>query len=61
VGAPYLCPVGDTAALASALQRLIENEDERRSYGAALRQRCEQHYHIDGVAHAYINAYRLLQ
>jgi glycosyltransferase involved in cell wall biosynthesis len=61
VGRQYMFSVGDVDRLSELLGLLLSDARERRSYGNALRQRCEMHYQIDGVARAYLEAYGRLQ
>ena len=56
----YTFPVRDVAALSELIERLLNDDGERRRYGAALRARCEERFSIDYVAHLYAERYRAI-
>jgi glycosyltransferase involved in cell wall biosynthesis len=53
----FLAPAGDIPAMASAVERLLDNADLRRSMGEAARNRVEKLYtlkqHCDAIARIY--------
>ncbi len=53
-----LVPPGDSAALAQALRRYVEDEALRRSHGAAARARAESLYSLSGMMERYRDLYR---
>lgn len=55
-----LVPVRDAGALADALQRLIENPEERRAMGRAGRELAEREFAIEKVVDAHLEIYRRL-
>lgn len=55
-----LVPPGDAAALASALARLLENDDLRRDRGRAARRRVEDRYRGEHVAGRHAELYASL-
>ena len=52
-----LVPVRDAEALADALQRLIENPEERRAMGRAGRELAEREFAIEKIVHAHMAIY----
>lgn len=52
-----LVPPDDAAALAAAIGRLARDAALRRQYGAAGRQRAEQHYSIEQCARSVLRVY----
>ena len=48
-----LVPVGETAALASALQRLRTDPEARRRLGEAAAGRVRQHFDVESMLHAF--------
>jgi len=52
-----LVPVRDAGALADALQRLIENPEERRAMGRAGREFAEREFAIENVVDAHMAIY----
>lgn len=52
-----LVPVRDAGALADALQRLIENPEERRAMGRAGRDLAEREFAIENVVDAHVAIY----
>ena len=50
-------PTEDTAAFADAIAHLLSNDEERRMRGQTGRQRVEDRFTIDRVAHEYYNIY----
>jgi glycosyltransferase involved in cell wall biosynthesis len=50
----------DADALAAALERLLEDEPERRRFGEAGRERALERFTADGMAKAYAELYREL-
>jgi glycosyltransferase involved in cell wall biosynthesis len=59
-GQAFLCGPGDGEALKAALTRLISSPPLRRSLGAAMRRRAEEHFDIEKVAATYASAYQRL-
>ncbi|ADC72046.1 glycosyl transferase group 1 [Thioalkalivibrio sp. K90mix] len=55
-----LVPIRDAGALADALQRLIENPEERRAMGRAGREFAEREFAIEKVVDAHMAVYRRL-
>ena len=55
-----LVPVCDAKALASAIQRLIEDDDLRQSMGKAGRRFAEKEFSIDKIVKAHLDIYRML-
>jgi glycosyltransferase involved in cell wall biosynthesis len=53
-----LCPRGDVRALATAVLRLLDDRDARRTMGAAARERCLDLYDIEAVAPRYLSVYQ---
>ena len=53
-----LCPPGDAPALAEALLKLIERDDERQAMGRAARRRAEQIFSLDAMLARYADFYR---
>lgn len=56
-GRAFLCEPSDATALRTALSRLISNAPLRRSVGAAMRRRVEDHFDIEKIAATYEAAY----
>ena len=54
---PHIAPKNDPAALAAALDALIEDTDARRRIGAANRKRCEEHYETRSCLQAHLDLY----
>jgi glycosyltransferase involved in cell wall biosynthesis len=52
-----LVPVGDTAALRTALARLLAGRVERARLGAAARAHMERHFGIGGLVDAHLSLY----
>ncbi|EHR72000.1 sugar transferase, PEP-CTERM/EpsH1 system associated [Burkholderiales bacterium JOSHI_001] len=52
-----LVPVGDAAALAQALQALVDNPAQRQAQGAASRQRAERQFSLDAMVAQYQRVY----
>jgi glycosyltransferase involved in cell wall biosynthesis/peptidoglycan/xylan/chitin deacetylase (PgdA/CDA1 family) len=52
-----LVPVGDSAALAEALERLLRDADLRARWGAASRQRAEREFHEQVVFKGFLQVY----
>ena len=50
-------PPADSASLAGALQKLLEDEDLRRRYGAAARQRAQDTFNMDGMVEKTLDVY----
>ncbi|AHK80440.1 glycosyl transferase family 1 [Ectothiorhodospira haloalkaliphila] len=55
-----LVPVRDTEKLADALQRLIQNPDERRAMGRAGRDLAEREFEIGKIVGAHLDIYHEL-
>jgi glycosyltransferase involved in cell wall biosynthesis len=55
-----LVPVDDTSAFASALARLMDSPDLRRSLGTAARERVHDHFIIDRYVTAFTSLYEEL-
>lgn len=56
-----LVPPRDAAALADAIQRLVENPEERRSMGLAGRELAEREFAIDRIAASHLAIYQELE
>jgi len=56
-----LVPVGDTRALADAIQRLLENPTERRLMGRKGRELAEREFAIHKIVAAHLAVYRELE
>jgi glycosyltransferase involved in cell wall biosynthesis len=54
-----LVPVGDAAALASAIAEVVADPDLRLAWGEAGRQRAAEHYSIDAMVDGMVDAYLL--
>lgn len=52
-------PPGDSAALAQAIRRYVEDETLRRTHGAAARARAEEMYSLSGMVESYADLYRM--
>jgi sugar transferase (PEP-CTERM/EpsH1 system associated) len=52
-----LVPAGDSAALAAALRRYVENPDLRHALGAAARRRAESVYSLNSMMNSYRELY----
>ena len=52
-----MVPVNDSAALAAALRRLVEDGDQRRHMGARGRELAEEHFSMKRVAEQTMNVY----
>jgi phosphatidylinositol alpha-mannosyltransferase len=50
-------PAGDTGALANAVERLLADEDERRSMGAAGRRLAQERYSWDSIGKRLVGIY----
>jgi glycosyltransferase involved in cell wall biosynthesis len=55
-----LVPPHEPAALARAIERFINNPEERVRFGAAGRSRCELHFNIEVHTRAILQQYRLV-
>jgi glycosyltransferase involved in cell wall biosynthesis len=53
-----LAPVGDIAAMARHVARLLGDQDERARFGAAARARVEAHFRPDPIVTRYEALYR---
>jgi glycosyltransferase involved in cell wall biosynthesis len=56
----FVVPPGDVAALASAIEQLIQDESLRRSFGRAARQRVIARFSLPGIAEMTAGLYRRL-
>lgn len=56
----YLHPVGDTAAMARSAIVLLQNEDRRREFGVAARQRAIDEFSIGDIVGRYRQLYERL-
>jgi len=54
----WLVPVGDAAALAGALGRLVGDASQRSRLGAAARRRAVAEFSIAAIVQRYIEMYR---
>jgi D-inositol-3-phosphate glycosyltransferase len=52
-----LTPVGDAAALAQAMQRLLHNDQLRRRMGQAARQRAKACFSLEAAGQVYLDKY----
>jgi glycosyltransferase involved in cell wall biosynthesis len=55
-----LVPPNDAEALRAAIERLLRSPDERKSMGAAARERYQQHFSISRCARALEIVYQAL-
>ena len=53
-----LAPVGDVAAMARHVARLLGDEGQRARFGAAARERVEAHFRLDPIVTRYETLYR---
>jgi len=53
-----LCPAGDTAALAAAVQELMDHPARRQQLGAAARQHALEQFTADAIVPRYEALYR---
>jgi glycosyltransferase involved in cell wall biosynthesis len=53
-----LVPAGDATAIATALERLLKDQDLRERLGQAARQRVSRDFSIDAMTNAYAALYR---
>ena len=56
-----LVPSGDTAAMARAMQRCIDEPEFAKGLGSAARQRVESRFSLDAMAAQYSDFYQYLQ
>lgn len=54
----FLVPPSDAAALAAALQRLLDDPELRARLGAAGRARAEEHFALDSFVEGHLDLYR---
>jgi len=54
----FLVPPADPAALAAALQRLLDEPELRARLGAAGRVRAEEHFALDSFVESHLDLYR---
>ncbi|HEY8927454.1 MAG TPA: N-acetyl-alpha-D-glucosaminyl L-malate synthase BshA [Polyangia bacterium] len=57
----FLAPVGDVAAMARHVARLLGDECERARFGAAARARVEAHFRPDPIVTRYETLYRTVR
>jgi glycosyltransferase involved in cell wall biosynthesis len=55
-----LAPVGDTAAFARAIVRLVQDGEWCRRLGAAARRRIEEHFSVERTAQGYAEGFRAM-
>ncbi len=53
-------PPGDSSALAEAIKRLVENEEERVRFGLKAKERVEKFYSMEIVSERVLSLYRRL-
>jgi glycosyltransferase involved in cell wall biosynthesis len=54
----WLCPAGDPAALAAAVQDLMDHPARRKQLGEAARQRALEQFTAEAIVPKYENLYR---
>ena len=52
-----LCPIGDSAALAGCLERLVQDADLRRAMGSAAAEDARGRWHPDAIARQTLAVY----
>jgi D-inositol-3-phosphate glycosyltransferase len=56
----FLTPVGDASALARSIAQLLTDDDRRRAFGKAARDRVLSHFSMEATSRAFLDVYDAL-